>query len=306
MTKTFVIRMADHENHLGINGTKRIFSGLFLATAIFLHLNASAQEVNLGTANNFAVLGASAISSAGGSASVINGGNVGLYPDGASSITGPIAITPPYTTYAADPGGVALKAQNDLTKAYNQAFGLARTATLTGEVLGTVGTKLDPLTPGVYFFASSAQLTGTLYLNDEGKTDPVFVFQIGSTLTTASDSAVVELNPGVGTVEGTSVFWQIGSSATLGTGTDFDGNILAYTSITDDGDSTVDGRLLAMGGGGVGGAVTLEDTTINTPPAEVQVQGPGGSVPDTGSTLLLLGSALAALIAFERRFSALA
>jgi len=115
----------------------------------------------------------------------------------------------------------------------------------------------------------------------------------------------VELNPGVGTVEGTSVFWQIGSSATLGTGTDFDGNILAYTSITDDGDSTVDGRLLAMGGGGVGGAVTLEDTTINTPPAEVQVQGPGGSVPDSGSTLLLLGSGLVALIAFGRRFSVL-
>jgi hypothetical protein len=302
MSKTSVLRMADSETHVAVNGMKRIFGGLVLAAALSLHHDASAQEVNLGTANNFAVLAASAISSTGGTAAVINGGNVGLYPDGASSITGPIAITTPYTTYAADPGGVALKAQSDLTKAYNQAAGLALTETLTGEVLGTVGTQQNPLTPGVYFFSSSAQLTGTLYLNDDGNTDPIFVFQIGSTLTTASDSSVVELNQGAGTIPGTSVFWQVGSSATLGTGTDFDGNILAYTTITDDGGSTVDGRLLAMGGGGVGGAVTLDDTAINTPPAEAI----GGSAPDTGSTLLLLGSALAALIAFGRRFSSLA
>ena len=289
------------------NGAKRISIGLLFAVVmIFPCLNAKAQEVGLGTANNFSVLAASAISSSGGTAAVINGGNVGLYPDGASSITGPIAITPPYTTYAADPGGVARIAQNDLTTAYNQAAGLARTATLTGEVLGTVGTQQAPLTPGVYFFSSSAQLTGTLYLNDEGEKDPVFVFQIGSTLTTASDRAVVELNPGVGTIPGTSVFWQLGSSATLGTGTDFDGNILAYTTITDDGGSTVDGRLLAMGGGGVGGAVTLNDTTIDTPPAEVPGGGSeGNAAPDTGSTLLLLGSAVVALFAFGRRFSLL-
>ena len=282
------------------NGAKRIFMGIIFAVVVmFLHINVSAQEVALGTANNFAVLAASAISSTGGTAAVINGGNVGLYPNGASSITGPIAITPPYTTYAADPGGVARIAQNDLTTAYNQAAGMARTATLTGEVLGTVGTQQDPLTPGVYYFSSSAQLTGTLYLNDEGEKDPIFVFQIGSTLTTASDSSVVELNPGVGSTPGASVFWQIGSSATLGTGTDFDGNILAYTSITDDGGSTVDGRLLAMGGGGVGGAVTLDDTTVDTPPAEAQGGG-GNGAPDAGSTLLLLGSGLAMLFAFGR------
>jgi hypothetical protein len=281
------------------NGAKRIPVSLGFALALtLLHHNATAQEVNLGTANNFAVLAASAISSTGGSAAVINGGSIGLSPDGASSITGPIAITSPYTTYAAD--GVALTAQTDLTTAYNQAAGLARTATLTGDVLGTVGTATTPLTPGVYFFASSAQLTGTLYLNDEGKTDPIFVFQIGSTLTTASDSAVVELNPGKGTIPGTSIFWQVGQSATLGTTTAFEGNILAKTSITDDGGSTVDGRLLAETA-----AVTLDDTTIDTPPAEVAGAGGGGRVPDTGSTLLLLGSALAALFACGRRFSVL-
>jgi hypothetical protein len=286
------------------SGLKRFSMGVGFAFALaFPHSNASANEVLLGTANNFAVLAYSAISSTG--ATVVNGGNVGLYPNGPSSITGPIIITPPYTTYAAD--GVAQNAQNDLTTAYNQAVGLPRSATLTGETLGAVvGTATAPLTPGVYFFASAAQLTGTLYLNDEGEKDPIFVFQIGSTLTTASDSSVVELNQGVGTIPGTSVFWQVASSATLGTGTDFDGNILAYTSITDDGGSTVDGRLLAMGGGGVGGAITLNDTTIDTPPAEVPENGGGGTaVPDAGGTLLLLGSGLVALSAFGRRFAVL-
>jgi hypothetical protein len=166
-----------------------------------------------------------------------------------------------------------------------------------------VGTLLHPLTPGVYFFASSAQLTGTLYLNDEGLNDPVFVFQIGSTLTTASGSSVVELNQGANTIPGTSIFWQVGSSATLGTTTAFDGNILAYTSITmNTGATDLDGRLLAMGGGGVGGAVTLDDNTITAPPAEVPTTGGGGSAPDTGSTLLLLGAGLSALCAFGRRF----
>ena len=93
-----------------------------------------------------------------------------------------------------------------------------------------------------------------------------------------------------------SVFWQITSSATLGTGTDFEGNILAQTSITDNGGSTVDGRLLAMNG-----AVSLGGTTINELPAEVFSAGVG--VPDGGSPLLLLGASLAALIAFGRWFS---
>jgi hypothetical protein len=278
------------------NGAKRIPLGLGFALALtFLLHNATAQEVNLGTANSFAVLAASTVTSSGNT--VING-DLGLYPG--TSVTGFPAGIVNGTMHVTD--AVAQQAQTDLTTAYNQAAGLARTATLTGEVLGTVGTQANPLTPGVYFFASSAQLTGTLYLNDEGKTDPIFVFQIGSTLTTATGSAVVELDQGAGTIPGTSVFWQVGSSATLGTGTDFDGNILAYTTITDTGGSTVDGRLLAMGGGGVGGAVTLEDTTIDTPPAEVLT---GAGVPDTGSTLLLLGSALATLFACGRRFSVL-
>jgi hypothetical protein len=284
------------------NGAKRMPMGLGIAFAVtLLNHNATAQEVNLGTANNFAVLAASAITSTGNT--VINGGNVGLSPDTLSSVTGfpPASITTPYTTDFGN--AVALAAQNDLTTAYNTAAGFGHTLpeNLTGQNLGGL-----TLTPGVYFFASSAQLTGTLTLNDQGNPDAKFVFQIGSALTTASDSSVVTINgPTAGAIPGISVFWQIGSSATLGTGAYFEGNILAKTSITADTGATVDGRLLAETG-----AVTLDDNLITAPPAELIGGGGGGgggtgSVSDTGSTLLLLGSALATLFGCGRRFSLL-
>jgi len=268
---------------------------LVVAATIFLHLNATAVEVDLGTANNFAVLAGSAVTSTGNT--VVNGGNVGLDPNTLSSITGfpPGIVNTPYIIEAAN--GVTLQAQADLTTAYNVAAGPLTHVNLSGQDLGLVG----PLTPGVYFFSSSAQLTGTLTLDDQGNPDAVFVFQIGSTLTTASNSKVVTINDGPNPTPGISVFWQVGSSATLGTGTDFEGNILAYASITDDGGSTVQGRLLAETA-----AVTLNDTTITVPPAEEVGGGGGGNVPDSASTLPLLGFGVATLFAFRRRFISLA
>jgi hypothetical protein len=274
---------------------KRTPLGLgFALAATLLHANATAQEVNLGTANNFAVLAASAITSTGNT--IINGGNVGLSPNTLSSVTGfpPATIASPYTTDFGN--AVALAAQNDLATAYNTAAGFAHTLpeNLTGQNLGGL-----TLTPGVYFFASSALLTGTLTLNDQGNPDAKFVFQIGSALTTASDSSVVTINgPTGGAIPGISVFWQIGSSATLGTGSDFEGNILAKASITADTGATIDGRLLAETG-----AVTLDDNTITAPPAEVAGGGGGGtgSVPDTNSTLFQFGCALATLFACGKR-----
>lgn len=243
-------------------------------------------EVNLGTAYNFGVLAGSTITSA--NSSVVTGGDVGLFPG--TSITGPISITPPHG-FQID-NGVAYQAKGDLFNAYSVAAGLSRTATLTGQDLGGM-----TLIPGVYFFATSAQLTGQLTLNNQGNPDAVFVFQIGSTLTTASDSKVVTINDGPEDTShpGISVYWQVGSSATLGTGTDFEGNILAKESITDSGGSTVEGRLLTENA-----AVTLNNTTIDVPPAEVPTTG-GGKVPDTGSTFLLFGSGLAIMLVFPRR-----
>jgi hypothetical protein len=282
------------------NAGKRIPLGLAFALAVlFVQPNASAQEVDLGTATNFAVLAGSAITVAGAANTTTINGNIGSYPTPAITGLGNVVLNGVNETGDA---GLMLNAQSDLATAYNTAVGLARTATLTGTDLGNL-----TLTPGVYFFASSALLTGQLTLNDQGEADAVFVFQIGSTLTTASASSVVTINdPSPGTA-GMSVFWQIGSSATLGTGTDFEGNILALTSITDNGGSTVDGRLLAMNG-----AVSLGDTTINILPGEVSGGSGGGGgggggggagVPDTGGTILALGVSFAALFAFGRRFS---
>jgi Ice-binding-like len=270
------------------NGARRIPMGLGFALAVtLLQPDATAQDVNLGTANNFAVLAYSAVSSTGNT--VITGGNIGLYPDTLSSVTGfnpPGIVNAPGIIEAAN--GDTLQAKNDLTTAYNQAAGLAPNSNLTGQDLGGL-----TLTPGVYFFSSSAGLTGQLTLNDLGNPDAVFVFQIGSTLTTASGSSVVTINDP--STPGISVFWQIGSSATLGTGTDFVGNILAQASITDNGGSTVEGRLLAETG-----AVTLNDTIIDVPPAELIGGGGGVNAPDTGSTLLLLGSGVLSLLAFSK------
>jgi hypothetical protein len=289
------------------NGAKRIPMGLGVTLALtFLNHNASASpEVNLGTAYSFGVLAGSAVTSTG--PTVISGGYVGLYPGTLSSVSGfpPGTVNSPYSIQANN--AVTGNAQSDLSTAFGTAAGLAPTGgDLTGQNLGGL-----TLLPGVYKFDSSAFLTGTLTLNDLGNPDAVFVFQIGSTLITASGSSVRTINdPDAGAaVPGVSVFWQVGSSATLGTGTDFEGNILAYASITDDGGSTVDGRLLAENA-----AVTLNDTVINVPLPEQTETGlqpgelPGGldvSVPDNCSTLLLLGSGLAALFAFGRRFSVL-
>jgi type VI secretion system secreted protein VgrG len=207
----------------------------------------NADTVTLGTAGNFAVLAGSTITNTG--ASIINGGNIGVSPG--SAITGfpPGILEPPYVQYTT--GAVPATAENDLTTAYNTSAGLAPTGVLTGQNLGGL-----TLLPGVYFFASSADLSGTLTLNDNGDPNAQFVFQIGSTLTTSPGSSVVTIDGG--SDPGSTVFWQVGSSATLESGTQFEGHILAYASITmDTGSSLLDGSALASTG-----AVTLQDNAI--------------------------------------------
>jgi hypothetical protein len=208
---------------------------------------AQGDSINLGTAGNFAVLAGSTVTNTG--PTVINGGYVGV--DAGTSITGfpPGGVTPPFTILPT--GAVTLQAQTDLTAAYVAAEGLAPTQDLTGQDLGGL-----TLLPGVYFFSSAAQLTGTLTLNALNNPNAQFVFQIASTITTASDSSVVTINGG--SQPGCDVFWQVGSSATLGTDTAFEGHILALTSITmNTGATILNGSALARNG-----AVTLDTNTI--------------------------------------------
>jgi len=189
--------------------TTAVIAGVWPATAF------AATQPRLGTALNFTVLAGSAITNTG--PSVITG-NLGLSPGTASSLTG----FPPGTVTGAQHTGtdaVGLQAKNDLITAYTDAASAKTTSDLTGKDLGGKN-----LTPGVYTFSSSAQLTGPLTLSGKG----VFIFRIGSTLTTASSSTVLLRNG----AQACSVWWQVGSSATLGSATQFQGNLMALTSIT--------------------------------------------------------------------------
>jgi Ice-binding-like/PEP-CTERM motif len=250
----------------------RLFALSFLALPLLI-LSAfanSANTVNLGTASSYAVLAGSSVINSGSSVLTENlgvsaGCAVTGFPPG--SVSGTINKC----------NGAAAQAQSDLTTAYNAAKGLSPTSTLTGKDLGGL-----TLTPGVYFFASSAQLTGTLTLNNLGNPNALFVFQIGSTLTTASNSSVVFSN----SLSDSNVYWQVGSSATLGTTTSFEGNILALTSITLNNGATIGcGSALA-----ITGTVTLDNNVIGG-----GCNGSGTStVPEPG-TLGLLGTGLALL-----------
>ena len=208
---------------------------------------ALAQEYLGSNLRPFAVLAGSAVTCTG--ASTVTG-DMGIDPNNASSITGfPDPCTVTGTTHAAD--ATSLAAQGDLTTAFTTLGTLPCGLDLTGTNLGGL-----TLTPGVYCFSTSAQLTGLLTLNALGDPNAVWVFQIGSTLTTASGSSVV-FSGGIGNACG--VEWRVGSSATLGTTTSFAGNILAQASITLNTGANLAGRALARTG-----AVTLDGNNVAT------------------------------------------
>jgi hypothetical protein len=203
---------------------------------------------SLGQAQSFAALGGSTVINTG--SSTIHG-DLGVWPANTVSGFPPGLIVVPGALHATD--GVAMQAQMDVINAYNALLDPTTNPCplghdLTGQDLG--GTTL---TAGVYCFSSSAQLTGTLTLNAQGDPNAVFIFQIGTALTTASTSNVRLING----AQSCKVFWQVGSSATLGTSTSFVGNILALTSITLTTGASVNGRVLARNG-----AVTLDTNNI--------------------------------------------
>jgi hypothetical protein len=197
----------------------------------------------LGAARSYAVLAGSTVTNTG---STVVTGDLGVSPG--TAVTGfPPGQVKGGAIHSADAN--ALQAQTDTTTAYNALAGQSCDRTLTGTDLGGL-----TLTTGTYCFSSSAQLTGTLTLDAQGDPSAVFVFQMGSTLTTASNSSVVMINGG----NPCNVYWQVGSSATLGTGTTFEGNILALASITLTTDVSLTGRALARTA-----AVTMDTNVVN-------------------------------------------
>jgi hypothetical protein len=267
---------------------------LTMATLLFVvggTANAAiVPTVPLGTSANYSVLGAETVTNTGGS--VLNG-SLGVSPG--TSITG----FPPGLVNA--PGVIdqtnaaAAQAQLDLTAAYLNAAGRSIDGTTTADLANLI------LQPGVYSGPSKGalSLTGPLTLDAGGNYNAVFIFQTDSSLTTGSGSTVTLING----AQECNVFWVVGSSATLGTGSNFAGNILALASITVTTGVTVRGRALARTG-----AVTLDTDTFTTPtcaqappvvtttqPGSVTTTQPGsedtlpytGSQPHSGSALLV-------------------
>lgn len=228
---------------------------VILTVSACAHVQAHADDI-LGTAASFGVLAGSTVTNTG--ATTVNG-SVGVWPG--SAVTGfPPGVVIRGTIRLADP--LAQQAQADLTAAYNDMSLMQRTAEMTGTDLGGM-----TLQSGVYFFSSTAFLTGTLTLDGMGDPNAPFVFQVGSALNVANTSTVMLVN---GANAG-NVYWQVGSSATLGTGAAFQGNILAMASITIQTGATIKpGRALARTG-----AVTLESNMLTTSDCPVDFNGDG-------------------------------
>lgn len=225
----------------------RLIGVVPLAAVLWGPAPASAGSLFLGTAEPFATLGASTQTNTG--ASTIQG-DVGVFPG--SSITGTGTITLVGSSVYHIDDAVALEAEVDATTAFDALATQTPTFNLTGQDLNGL-----TLTPGVYKYDSSANLAlnGTVTLNFEGLSNTAIVVQIGSTLITGSSSDVVVEN---GTPTD-SVYWEVGSSATLGTTTDFAGNIIALASITlNTGADILCGRAIALTG-----AITLQANTVS-------------------------------------------
>jgi hypothetical protein len=259
-------------NHLDFSRGRVALLGIGACIAIaallaVIPMVAKAAPVGLATAQPFVVLSGAGVTNTG--PSVLNG-DLGVSPG--TSLTGfgaPAVVNG--ATHAND--AVAAQAQADLTTAYNVAAGqpVPPGNALTGTDLGG-----RTLSPGAYGFSTSAQLTGQLTLDAHGDPNAQFVFVIGSTLTTASASSVVLTNG----ASPCNVYWKIGSSATLGSGTAFEGNVLALTSISLNSGVTVLGRMLARNG-----EVTLINDVLTAPGCATETATtPTGSTTATGTT----------------------
>ena len=236
---------------------------------------ANPPTVNLGTADSFAVLAGSGITITGPTTLT---GDIGTYPT--SAITGLGNVTLTGTNH--DNDAVTQIAKTDLHTAFNDAAGRSADVTYSG------GFDLAGLTlvAGVYHDASSLFLSGTLTLDAQGNPDAVWIFQAGSTLTTASASDVNLINGAMPC----NVFWVVGSSATLGTDSNFAGTILAQTSISLTTGANVEGRALAQDG-----AVTMDTNHLALPDC------PGVAPLPEPSTWLSMGTLAAAAAVYARR-----
>jgi hypothetical protein len=229
-----------------------------LSTLLFAGSALGATSVGLGKAASFSVLGGSTITNTGHTTMF---GDLGLAP-GSSVTGGPVVLGEEHIDDA-----VANEAKSALTTAATTAANEASNGSAGEDLAG------HAFLPGVYTASTSLLLSsGSVTLNAQGDPNAVFIFQIGSTLTTGSNTSVSLING----AQACNVFWQVGSSATLGTGTHFVGTIMAADSITANTGATIHGRLLAQTA-----AVTLENNTITTSTCASSSSGSGGGTETT-------------------------
>lgn len=256
-TRARVLLAPQPKRAFQVRATPLILLAVAVSAGLCQQAKAQSISTDLQDASSFAVLGTTINF---GSGDTITG------DIGASTISG----SPLVLNGVDQANGSATQAgQTALSTAYNAAARLTPTESLTGQDLGGL-----TLTPGVYSFSAAAQLTGTLTLNGAG----VYIFQIGSTLTTAVSSGV-NLTGGA---QASDVFWAVGSAATLGATNSFEGDILANTAINVGSDTMVHGGLL-------GAAVTLTsgDTVL-------------ASVPEPADTSLLIAGFAGLIIGIRK------
>jgi hypothetical protein len=232
---------------------------------------AKAQTIiDLGAAQSFAVLAGAGVTVAGAVNSTTIQGDLGSYPTQTITGLGNVALIGTHQSPT-----VEALAKPDLQSAYNAAA--AATPTETFPAASDLGGLTLPA--GVYKNPSSFAVTGTLTLDAQGNPNAVWIIQMGSTLTTAANSQILLING----AQAANVFWQVGSSATLGTLSSFVGTMLVETSITLTTGATVDGQLLALNG-----TVTLDTNDIAV----------AGSVPEPAGTSFLIVGGLGLLVGF--------
>jgi ice-binding like protein/Big-like domain-containing protein len=242
LNTTYTATITTGAQDLSLNGLASNFVWSFTTATL-----ACQTPVPLGSAANFEILASSTVTNTG--LTIIAGGDLGLSPG--TSVTGfpPGTITLPAVVHAAD--AIAAQGKFDLAIAHDYAEGLPGAAFLPLEISGLT------FTPGLYKSATSVSLSlGNVTLDAQGNANAVFIFQVGSTLTTIGSTQVVL----AGGAQAKNIFWQIGSSATLGTYSVFKGTIMALASITVNTGANLEGRALARTA-----AVTLDTNAITAP-----------------------------------------
>lgn len=257
------------------NPNKQFTTGLALVLALGISnhdADAALLAVDLGAAADFAVLAGSGITVAAQVDSTVITGDIGSFAT--TTITGLENTILFGVNHAGDTH--TQQAKIGLDGAYTDAAG--RTVDELFPLIHDIGGST--LVSGIYHAPSSLGITLMLTLDGEGDPNAVWIFQVDSTLITDSGSSVKLING----AQAGNVFWQVGSSATLGVGSDFQGSILAHDSITLTTNSTINGRALALGG-----AVTMDNNTI--------------TIPETSSSMLLALGFSAATLTCRRKKS---